>query len=199
MGHLHIRSQAILAQAILAQAPISTSALVLVNESHYSSHYSSHMAGNGDSQSSGGQDIFYVCKKSLLALKEKMAKGEAIEQDAVYELTFAEVQADDDIMVPVDMAGVGKDFEDVEEMIEILGAKGTAEAFLKAHEYFEANKDGEPADERPKPMTAAEWRSVFEEFEESEEDSSEEGDEECGAGDDAEDDDEPAAKKAKTA
>merc|ERR1712000_604305 len=40
---------------------------------------------------------------------------------------------------------------------------GTAEAFVKAHEYFKANKDNEPEDERPAPMTAAKWRQIFDE------------------------------------
>merc|ERR550514_662195 len=66
-------------------------------------------------------------------------------------------------MVPVDMRGVGQEFEDIEQMIEKLGNKGTAEAFQKAHDFFNKNSDNEPADERPKPMTAKEWREVLEE------------------------------------
>merc|ERR1719499_2359354 len=81
----------------------------------------------------------------------------------VNELTFPENLKDDEIMVPVDMRGVGGDFDDVEQMVEKLGPKGTAEAFIKAAEYFKANKDNEPEDERPKPMTAAEWKKVLEE------------------------------------
>merc|ERR1740120_17270 len=100
-----------------------------------------------------------------------------------------------------------------EEMVEKLGAKGAAEAFVKAAEYFDANKDKEPDDERPKPMTAAQWREILEEdylegegeeeecmFEGEEEeedvDDVEEDNEEGGDGED--DADEPAAKKAKT-
>merc|ERR1719253_822504 len=62
------------------------------------------------------------------------------------------------MMVPVDMRGVGQDFDDVEEMVEKLGPKGTAEAFIKAREYFEANNKDPDA----KPMTAAEWRAILE-------------------------------------
>merc|ERR1719160_1568653 len=98
------------------------------------------------------------------------------------------------------MRGVGEDFDDVEQMVEKLGPKGTAEAFIKAAEYFEANKDKEPEDERPKPMTAAEWKKVLEEDdmegeeedfldEEGEEEIDEEGEEEPA---------DPAAKKQKT-
>merc|ERR1719359_174717 len=68
-------------------------------------------------------------------------------------------------MVPVDMKAVDESFEDVEQMIEKLGPKGTIEAFVKARELFEKNEDGEPEEERPKEMTAKEWRSVLEEDE----------------------------------
>jgi len=105
------------------------------------------------------QDIFYVCKKTLEALKAKLKANEEITQEIVNELTFPEKLNDDEIMVPVDMRGVGEDFDDVEQMVEKLGPKGTADAFIKAAEYFDANKDGEPEEERPKPMTAAEWKT----------------------------------------
>merc|ERR1719497_182275 len=67
------------------------------------------------------------------------------------------------MMVPVDMRGVGGEYDDVEMMIEKLGHKGTAEAFIKAEAYFAENKDKEPEEERPKPMTAAEWKQVLDE------------------------------------
>merc|ERR1719343_454559 len=110
-----------------------------------------------------GQDIFYVCQKSLQTLQEKLKKAEDITQELVNELTFPEKLPDEEMMVPVDMRGVGEDFDDVEQMVEKLGPKGTAEAFIKAKEYFDANKDKEPEEDRPKPMTAADWRSVLEE------------------------------------
>merc|ERR1712039_198490 len=123
----------------------------------------------------------------------------------VNELTFPENLDDAEVMIPVDMRGVGAQYDDVEQMVEKLGAKGTAEAFLKAAEYFDANKDNEPEEERPKPMTAAEWKSVLEEdvgeegeeelgfFEGEEEELCEEAEEEFDG-----DDGEPASKKAKT-
>jgi len=106
------------------------------------------------------QDIFYVCKRVLNTLQEKLKKGEDISKDDVTELTSPGKLADDEMMVPVDMRGVEEEFEDVDQMMEKLKPKGTAEAFVKAHEYFQANKDKEPEDERPAPMTAAEWRKV---------------------------------------
>merc|ERR1712190_664197 len=105
--------------------------------------------------------------------------------------------ADEEIMVPVDMRGVEQDFDDVEQMVEKLGPKGAAEAFLKAKEYFDANKDGEPEEERPKPMTAAEWKQVLEEDDDEEEEELLEGEEEEDLEDPEEEGgDEPDAKKA---
>merc|ERR1711920_1211897 len=121
-----------------------------------------------------------------------MGKGEEIKQDLVNELTFPDKLTDDAMMVPVDMRGVGEEYDDVEEMTEKLGPKGTVEAFIKAADYFNANKDNEPEDERPKPMTALEWKTVLE-------DSGDEGEEEELYEDDVEEGEgEPAAKKAKT-
>mmetsp|Transcript_19762 Transcript_19762/g.52438 ORF Transcript_19762/g.52438 Transcript_19762/m.52438 type:complete len:170 (-) Transcript_19762:193-702(-) len=151
------------------------------------------------------EDIFYVCKKTLESLKEKLKKGEEISKDIVNELTFPEKLADEEIMVPVDMRGVGEDFDDVEQMVEKLGPKGTAEAFIKAAEYFAANKDNEPEEERPKEMTAAEWKNVLEDQQEEEEEDLLEGEEEEEVDLDEEEAEgeeeaaEPAAKKAKTA
>merc|ERR1712217_150085 len=106
---------------------------------------------------------------------------------------------DDEPMIPVDMRGVGTEYDDVEQMVEKLGAKGAVEAFIKAAEYFDANKDNEPEDERAKPMTAAEWKQVLEDNGsmlegEEEEELFDEGEEEELDEDEAE----PAAKKAKT-
>merc|ERR1719440_2530061 len=70
------------------------------------------------------------------------------------------------MMVPVDMRGVGEDFDDVEQMVEKLGAKGTAEAFVKARKYFEEHSEKVPEEERAQPMTAAEWRTVLEQEDE---------------------------------
>jgi len=166
---------------------------------------SAEQQAGAEADVSEGQDIFYVCQKALDTLKEKLKKEEEVSQDLVNELTFPEKLADEEIMVPVDMRGVGQEFDDVESMVEKLGPKGTAEAFVKAREYFEANKDKEPEDERPKPMSAAEWKQVLQEdFDEGEEEDLLEEDEEeleedlDSEGDAEEPAEEPAAKKAKT-
>jgi len=158
------------------------------------------------------QDIFYVCKKTLEQLKDKIKKSEEITKECVSELTSPENLGDEEMMVPVDMRGVkekvGKDFDDVDMMVDELGAKGTADAFLAAAVYFDANKDKEPEDERPQPMTAKEWRKILEENdmgEDVEEEELLEDEEEEAEGDfaeeeelDDEDGDEPPAKKSKS-
>merc|ERR1712217_769410 len=135
---------------------------------------------------------------ALATGRDKVKKGEEVIQSLVDELTQPEQLADDELMVPVDMRGVGADYEDVEQMVEKLGPKGTVEDFLKAADYFDANKDGEPEEERPKPMTAAEWKTLLEE--DMLDEGMFEGEEEELVGDEeeADEDDEPEAKKAKT-
>merc|ERR550537_555581 len=146
-------------------------------------------------------DIFYISQKTLESVKDQLSKGEEISEEKVKELAFPENLGDEELMVPVDMRGVGEDFDDVEQMLQKLGNKGTAEAFVKAFEYFEANKDKEPEDERPKPMTAKEWREVLEEdqLDEGEEEDflEDEEAEEENVDDDGEAEG-PEAKKAKT-
>mmetsp|Transcript_4538 Transcript_4538/g.13238 ORF Transcript_4538/g.13238 Transcript_4538/m.13238 type:complete len:174 (+) Transcript_4538:81-602(+) len=151
-------------------------------------------------------DFFYVCKRALESVQQKLKKGEEISQEAVNELAFPDSLPDDEMMVPVDMTGAGGEYEDVEQMVEKLGPKGAAEAFVKAFEHFEKTKEKIPEEERPKPMTAKEWKSVLEEeddMEGEEEDLLEDEEEEDDLleGEEEEDDeaaDEPASKKAKT-
>merc|ERR1711865_551930 len=98
--------------------------------------------------------------------------------------------------------------------VEKLGPKGTAEGFIKARAYFEANNK----DPEAKPMTAGEWRKVLDEDAEQdwgedgeeapymegeeeefcEDDFAEEGEEEHGEGEGEGEGDEPASKKART-
>merc|ERR1719223_310338 len=104
-------------------------------------------------------------------------------------------------MIPVDMRGVGEEFDDVSQMIQKLGPKGTAEAFVKAKDHFDKNPDKEPEEERPKAMTAGEWKSVLEDdvLEGEEEELFLEGEEEEAELDDEGEAEEPPEKKAKTA
>merc|ERR1712048_1408734 len=121
------------------------------------------MAGPADADEVGEADIFYVSKTAYASIKGKLAKSppEDIGEDDVNELTNCECIEDEAIMIPVDMRGVEGTFDDVEELVTKLGLKGTAEAFIKAREYFEANKDGETEEERAQEMTAKAWREIL--------------------------------------
>merc|ERR1711971_497857 len=101
-------------------------------------------------------------------------------------------------MGPVDMRGIEQEFDDVEGMVEKLGPKGAAEAFIKARDFFEKHK-GEDA---PENMTAKEWSEVLQQNDEGDEEEMmfEGEEEEIFSEDDGadEDDGEPPEKKAKT-
>eukprot|EP00932_Pfiesteria_piscicida_P011134 SRR837773.22244.p2 GENE.SRR837773.22244~~SRR837773.22244.p2 ORF type:complete len:173 (-),score=115.80 SRR837773.22244:48-542(-) len=154
-----------------------------------------------------GQDLYYVSKTALEGLTKLIKEGKKGDDDLkplLEKITQPDTLPAEEIMLPVDMRGAGEDFESVEEIVEKLGAAGAAEVFVKARAYFEENKDKEPEDERPKPMTAGEWKAMLEEdddlLEGEEEDllEDEEEDLEDGEEEEAEGDGEPAAKKAKT-
>ena len=63
--------------------------------------------------------------------KEMEQNAENLERD----LAFSEKLADDEMMVPVDMRGVDEEFDDVEQVTAKIGAKGIAEAFIKAADF----------------------------------------------------------------
>eukprot|EP00448_Togula_jolla_P002103 CAMPEP_0170618402 /NCGR_PEP_ID=MMETSP0224-20130122/26942_1 /TAXON_ID=285029 /ORGANISM="Togula jolla, Strain CCCM 725" /LENGTH=175 /DNA_ID=CAMNT_0010944379 /DNA_START=48 /DNA_END=575 /DNA_ORIENTATION=- len=166
-------------------------------------------AADGQEEVKGqeGCDIFYVSRKTLESVKEKLKNSQDITKEDMEALTFPEHLADEEMMVPVDMNGVGDDYDDVEQMVSKLGPKGAAEAFVKAEEHFAKSAETMPEDERPKPLSAKEWRAILEEEDhmegeeeellegEEEEDLDEEEAEEEDEGDEG--GDEPATKKAK--
>merc|ERR1711862_206995 len=123
-----------------------------------------------------------------------MGSGE-VTKDDVDHLTNPDALEDDEMMIPVDMRGIDGDFQDVDELVTKLGIKGTAEAFVKAREYFVANKDGEKDDERATNMTAKEWKELLMgDGEDLEEELFEGEEEEFDDEEEDEGDEEPAAK-----
>mmetsp|Transcript_91320 Transcript_91320/g.295326 ORF Transcript_91320/g.295326 Transcript_91320/m.295326 type:complete len:166 (-) Transcript_91320:182-679(-) len=157
----------------------------------------------GSEEAIEAQDLYYVSKSALEGIQSLLKEGkkdEAALKPLMDKIIDPANVPDEEMMLPVDMRGVGQDFESVEDIVEALGVVGAAEAFVKAREYFDANKEEEPEDERPKPMTAAEWKKVLEEedlglegeeeeFLEDDEEEAEEDNDEAG---------EPPTKKAKT-
>mmetsp|Transcript_45937 Transcript_45937/g.121455 ORF Transcript_45937/g.121455 Transcript_45937/m.121455 type:complete len:156 (-) Transcript_45937:7-474(-) len=139
-------------------------------------------------------EIFFVSRRALEALREQLRQGDGkVDGALVGELARPEDLPDDEVMVPVDMRGAGGVYDDVAQLVRILGPRGAAEAFARADDYFRANKDGEPAEDRLGPVTALEWREA------AENDDSDEGGEDSdeGALDEAEGAVEPGAKRAR--
>ena len=104
-------------------------------------------------------NIYYVGKKALDDVQEMLKKGEEISEAVVTELADSKNFADNDIMVPVDLRGTGYDsdiFYDRDCFYEVLNPIAAAEAFVVAAVEFQLNKNGDPEDERPPPITAAE-------------------------------------------
>eukprot|EP00444_Apocalathium_aciculiferum_P003325 CAMPEP_0183400170 /NCGR_PEP_ID=MMETSP0370-20130417/12416_1 /TAXON_ID=268820 /ORGANISM="Peridinium aciculiferum, Strain PAER-2" /LENGTH=165 /DNA_ID=CAMNT_0025581431 /DNA_START=102 /DNA_END=599 /DNA_ORIENTATION=- len=157
----------------------------------------------GSEEAIEAQDLYYISKSAIEGIQTLLKEGkkdEAALKPLMDKIVDPTNVPDEEMMLPIDMRGVGQDFESVEDIVEALGVVGAAEAFVKAREYFDANKEGEPEDERPKPMTAAEWKKVLEEEDLGLEGEEEEllEDEEEEADEDAEEAEEPPAKKAKT-
>jgi len=151
-----------------------------------------------DDEDDDGTDLLYVPKSVLQSIKEALAKGgDALTKELVDKMVSMEDLGDDEVMVPIDAEKLG-DFDNPEEMCEKLGAKGAAEAFVKAREAMEALPEAEQAPD----MSAKEWQEQIKEQMEALADMEGEGEEEeMGESEEEEegdDDDEPPAKKAKS-
>eukprot|EP00929_Paragymnodinium_shiwhaense_P019912 TRINITY_DN13428_c0_g1_i1.p1 TRINITY_DN13428_c0_g1~~TRINITY_DN13428_c0_g1_i1.p1 ORF type:complete len:172 (+),score=87.96 TRINITY_DN13428_c0_g1_i1:57-572(+) len=170
----------------------------------------------------GDVDVFFVSQKAFEALKGKLEKGDEIKVEELAVFAFPGDVADEEMLVPLDLSVVDDEFGDeeeevVDEMFRLdvrrlcakLGAKGTAQALVKAFKAYEASKPNLPADDVMKPMTAKEWKEImedddsfadFDDEEDPEEEllQEEEEEEEVDPEEEAEDA-EPKAKKAKTA
>ena len=148
-------------------------------------------------------DIFYLCKKALEDIQEKLKNKETITPEAMELLVCPEIMAPDELMVPVDFsfACADGDWDDFDTMLARLGPQKAAEACAMARDLFEvAPPEREywpPCLRRhaaaAAPMTAAEWRRILEESsdeqqqeEEEEEDDIEGAEEEEGIEDDLE-------------
>mmetsp|Transcript_30980 Transcript_30980/g.70904 ORF Transcript_30980/g.70904 Transcript_30980/m.70904 type:complete len:186 (+) Transcript_30980:24-581(+) len=129
------------------------------------------MAGTEELQDDG-ENLFYASQKVLTLLKIKLAKGESIDKDLLISLSIPGDFPDDEMLLPIDLRCLDKDFPgedlineflhlDVEKMVEKLGTEGAAKIFLQAQQLYLDNKDKLPEDERLEPMTAAKWREDF--------------------------------------
>mmetsp|Transcript_47940 Transcript_47940/g.113966 ORF Transcript_47940/g.113966 Transcript_47940/m.113966 type:complete len:140 (+) Transcript_47940:84-503(+) len=136
-------------------------------------------------------DIFYVPKDTLESLVAKVAAGTEITEEEVQGLTSPMDADDEALMIPVDMRGAEGEYEDIDELVSMLGAKKTVEAFQKAREYFDSNTAGDAEEDRAVPMSGKQLKEMMLEMgDEGEEEEDEEADQEVA---------EPPSKKAKKA
>ena len=118
-------------------------------------------------------DIFYVCKKALEDIQEKLKNKETMTPEAMELLACPEIMAPGELMVPVDLsfAYADGDWDDVDTMVARLGPQKAAEACAMARDLFEVappkREYWPPCLRRhaaaAAPMTAAEWRRILEE------------------------------------
>merc|ERR1712039_847029 len=138
----------------------------------------------------------YVHKATLEEATKLIKDGKDVPEDIVDKLAGEYDHKAEETMVPVDMRGIGKEYDDVGSMVEELGAKGACEAFGKARDYFEAHKEEMDEEERPGEITWEEWQMMQHGGQEGLEEEFFEGGEEEEWGDEGEE--EPATKKQKT-
>lgn len=135
----------------------------------------------------------WVQRTILEALKAKGLLDAPIEDAEIWDLIEVYGAPDHEMVLPLDLRSAlpeDKTYEDMKVLLEDLGAKAAAEAFIKASELS--------ANGIFKPMTAKEWR-IMVDIDDDEED------EEDGEGEEEEEDDdeeldefgEPPQKKAK--
>ena len=107
------------------------------------------------------RDILDVALPALEALRGKLKRRVPIAPSMVKDLILLANLAESDVMVPVDMRGVGVDDDDIEQMLSELGAQSAALKFVQARDFFTKNPTGELPQNRPKSMTVAEWRGYL--------------------------------------
>jgi len=158
-----------------------------------------------DSEDEEGSGLLWVPKALIEEITEALEKKTGVSKEKVTQLIEADDPPDDAVMVPCDMADA-EDIEDVENIVDTMGAEKVAELFVQGRKKFlDALKSMPDAarDNVKQEMTGAEYKTMMEEetsaclqameeaeSEEEEEDGEEEDDDEVAP--------EPATKKAKT-
>jgi len=124
-------------------------------------------------------EYFYVPKRTIETVKMMLINKQEITAGLVDELAFHDGLQENEVMVPIDMRGAGNCcFDDVETMVQKVGLKGAAEAFVKAWGFFERNKEAIPLAKRPTNITSREWRAILEDNLQEGDDDLEDGEEE---------------------
>jgi len=88
-----------------------------------------------------------------------------VSKDDVEKLIDSDEVDDDAVMVPCDMSEAA-DVEDIDNLLETMGASKVAEIFVKARKKFQDNLQSMPEadrDKMPQQMTGAEYKQMMEE------------------------------------
>ena len=86
--------------------------------------------------------------------------GQAVPPGLIEKCVFPEMLPDDEVLAPVDVRGVGDDYDVIDLHTDRLSLKAAAEAFVRASDYFISKTAGEPENERPMEMNAAAYRQM---------------------------------------
>mmetsp|Transcript_98413 Transcript_98413/g.175260 ORF Transcript_98413/g.175260 Transcript_98413/m.175260 type:complete len:163 (-) Transcript_98413:250-738(-) len=147
------------------------------------------------------EGLLWVPKTVIEKVTKALDKKESVAKEDVLQLIDPDNLDDEAICVPCDMSDAD-DIEDVENLIDSLGASKAAEIFVKARKKFLDGLQSMSEDDRAKvtqEMTGAEYKEQLEE----EMNLFAEAMGECGESEAEEDDDEevaeePPSKKQKT-
>ena len=83
------------------------------------------------------KDIFHISERMLAEIRTKLKDRKDVVWADIFSLAVLAEMDDEEIMVPVDMRGAMKKFDDnLEKMVEELGAKGAAQEFVKAADFW---------------------------------------------------------------
>jgi len=121
--------------------------------------------GLSDAASEGVESLLWVPKATLESVMSAIEKKETVSKESVEILIEAGDLADDAVMVPVDMSDIAE-MEDVENMIETLGANKVAEVFIQGRKKFLENMEALPEEERTKftqELSGKEYKEMMEE------------------------------------
>lgn len=113
--------------------------------------------GEDGDEEGGAGDISYISKRSLDKLRGQLDSGAEISTDDIVALESIEDLADEEVLVPVKLGQLCVGFTDLQAMLRELGARGAAQAFVKAADAL--GKDM-PEAERPPEITAKDWREL---------------------------------------
>eukprot|EP00931_Biecheleriopsis_adriatica_P080119 TRINITY_DN53472_c0_g1_i1.p1 TRINITY_DN53472_c0_g1~~TRINITY_DN53472_c0_g1_i1.p1 ORF type:complete len:168 (-),score=77.48 TRINITY_DN53472_c0_g1_i1:40-543(-) len=111
------------------------------------------------------ETLLWVSKPLIEKISKAVADKTEVSKEDVTQLLNADDIADDAVMVPCDMSD-SADIEDVDNLIETMGASKVAEIFVSAHKKYADSLQSMTEEDRanmPQEMTGAEYKQMMEE------------------------------------